>query len=84
MRHTVHLMLSDRSERVLKDIKRYVVKYGSEEENMFFNAMLYREEAEGANFYNSLLKLNALAGKPCATRISKYLRCCVKMGRLIK
>ena len=69
MRHTVHLMLGDRSERVLKDIKRYVVKYGSE---------------EGANFYNSLLKLNALAGKPCATRISKYLRCCVKTGRLIK
>lgn len=51
MRHTVHIMLGDKAERVLTDIKQYVVKYGSEGENIFFNAMLYREEGDGAHLY---------------------------------
>ena len=51
MRHTVHIMLGDRAGRVLTDIKKYVIKYGSEEENIFFNAMLYREEQDGARLY---------------------------------
>ena len=54
MRHTVHIMLGDNAERVLTDIKQYVVKYGSEEENIFFNAMLYREEEDGAHLYAAL------------------------------
>lgn len=53
MRHTVHIMLGDNAERVLTDIKKYVIKYGSEEENTFFNAMLYREEKDGAVFYTT-------------------------------
>ena len=53
MRHTVHMMLGDNAERVLTDIKKYVIKYGSEEENGFFNAMLYREEEDGAIFYTA-------------------------------
>ena len=53
MRHTVHIMLGDRAERVLTDIKKYVIKYGSEEENTYFNAMLYREEKDGAVFYTA-------------------------------
>lgn len=51
MRHTVHIMLGDKAERVLTDIKQYVVKYGREEENQFFNAMLYREESDSAYLY---------------------------------
>lgn len=51
MRHTVHIMLGDKAERVLTDIKQYVIKYGGEEENTFFNAMLYREEEDGAHLY---------------------------------
>ena len=50
MRHTVHIMLGDRAERVLTEIKKYVILYGSEEENTFFNAMLYREDQDGAVF----------------------------------
>ena len=53
MKHTVHIMLGDKAERVLTDIKKYVIKYGSEEENTFFNAMLYREEEDGAHLYNA-------------------------------
>ena len=53
MRHTVHIMLGDNAEQVLIDIKKYVIKYGSEEENGFFNAMLYREEEDGAIFYSA-------------------------------
>lgn len=53
MRHTVHIMLGDNAERVLTDIKKYIIKYGSEEENIFFNAMLYREEEDGAVFYTA-------------------------------
>ena len=53
MRHTVHIMLGDNAERVLIDIKKYVIKYGSEEENGFFNAMLYREKEDGAIFYTA-------------------------------
>lgn len=51
MRHTVHIMLGDHAGRVLTDIKQYVIKYGSEEENTFFNAMLYCEEKGGAHLY---------------------------------
>ena len=56
MRHTVHIMLGDNAERILTDIKQYVVRYGSKEENSFFNAMLYREEENGAHMY---------AAQPC-------------------
>lgn len=51
MRHTVHIMPGDNAERVLRDIKQYVIKYGSDEENAFFNAMLYRENEDGAHLY---------------------------------
>lgn len=47
----MHIMLGDKAGRVLTDIRQYVLKYGSEEENIFFNAMLYREEEDGAHLY---------------------------------
>lgn len=64
MRHTVHIMLGDKAEQVLADIKQYMVKYGSEEENTFFNAMLYREEKDGALLY---------AAQPCEVDKSKFV-----------
>ena len=53
MRHTVHIMLGNHAGTVLTDIKKYVLRYGSEEENIFFNAMLYREETDEAVFYTA-------------------------------
>ena len=54
MRHTVHIMLGDNAGRVLTDIKKYIIKYGSDEENSFFNAMLYREGDDGAKLCTAL------------------------------
>lgn len=51
----MHIMLGDHAERVLTDIKKYIIQYGSEEENSFFNAMLYREDKNGAAFYTARL-----------------------------
>ena len=47
MRHIVHMMLGNESELLLKDVKKYVVKYNSEEEeSKYFSALLYSEEKE--------------------------------------
>lgn len=53
MRHTVHIMLGDKSERILTDIKKYITKYGGEEEKNFFNAMLFQENEGGVVFYTA-------------------------------
>ena len=43
MRHTTHIMLGADSAPMLKDIKRYVIKYGDQEVNDYFKAFLFPE-----------------------------------------
>ncbi len=43
MRHTTHIMLGADAASMLKDIKRYVIKYGDEEVNDYFKAFLFPE-----------------------------------------
>lgn len=43
MRHTTHIMLGADSASMLKDIKRYVIKYGDQELNDYFKAFLFPE-----------------------------------------
>lgn len=43
MRHTSHIMLGADSASILKDIRRYVIKYGDEEVNEYFKAYLFNE-----------------------------------------
>ena len=50
MRHTVHIMLGGSAGWLPADVKKYVIKYGSVEENGFFNALLYNEEGGEAVF----------------------------------
>ncbi len=54
MRHTVHMMFGQPSEQILTDIKKYIIKYGSEAENGFFNAMLFCEDTECARLYKAV------------------------------
>ncbi|MDE6871056.1 MAG: hypothetical protein K2J62_02905 [Bacteroidales bacterium] len=49
MRHTAHIMLGSNAGQILQDIKRYAIKYGTQEINSFFNAVLYREEGEAGD-----------------------------------
>ncbi len=41
-------MLGKEQERILCDIKQYVIKYGNEDEKKYFEALLYSETNEGA------------------------------------
>ena len=43
MRHTTHIMLGAGAASMLKDIKRYVIKYGEQELNDYFKAFLFPE-----------------------------------------
>ena len=43
MRHTTHIMLGASPASMLKDIKRYVIKYGNHELNNYFKAFLFPE-----------------------------------------
>ena len=43
MRHTTHIMLGADAASMLKDIKRYVIKYGDQELNDYFKAFLFPE-----------------------------------------
>ena len=43
MRHTTHIMLGADAASMLKDIKRYVIKYGEQEVNDYFKAFLFPE-----------------------------------------
>ena len=47
MRHIVHWMIGKGQERILCGIKQYVIKYGSEEEKRYFDALLYQESDNG-------------------------------------
>lgn len=51
MRHTVQIMLGKQSEALLCDIKRYIIKYGSEEEKQYFNALLLADEEDSSTMY---------------------------------
>ena len=46
----MHIMLGQSAKQVLCDMKKYVIKYGSQEENHYFSAMLYSEEEDQAVF----------------------------------
>lgn len=46
MRHTAHLMLGSNAEHIAKSIKQYVAKYGNEEANDYFKAILYSEDSD--------------------------------------
>ena len=46
MRHTIHIMLGSDAGQILKDIKEYVIKYGDDQTNDFFNAVLYSHNFE--------------------------------------
>ena len=50
MRHIVHIMLGSNAQKLLEDLKRYIIKYGSEEENAYFTAMLYQESSDSSTF----------------------------------
>ena len=41
MRHTTHIMLGAHAASMLKNIKRYIIKYGEEEVNSYFKAFLF-------------------------------------------
>ena len=49
MRHTTHIMLGGDAEHILRDIKQYARKYGEQEINDFFNAVLYTEDENTGN-----------------------------------
>ncbi len=44
----MHWMIGQEQERILCGIKQYVIKYGSEEEKRYFDALLYKKTDDGA------------------------------------
>ena len=57
MRHIVHLMLGNESESLLKDLKKYIVKYNSEEEeSKYFSALLYSDRDDSSVISQAILE----------------------------
>lgn len=57
MVHTVHMMLGGNAEPLLLNLRQYVRKYGDDEANSFFHALLYREDdATAATFREAVIR----------------------------
>ena len=50
MRHTAHLMLGENAEKLVCDLKQYVIKYGAKDLQRYFKAIHYKEEGDQALF----------------------------------
>ncbi len=54
MRHTLHLAIGSNLTNLICDIKRYIIKYGSEDEKRYFRAMLFAQSDGHDAFFETL------------------------------